>query len=139
MPVFPAAKVVEVFAPATVANLGPGFDILGLALAEPYDIIRAERVDREDDMPPAFVDFISGDGGKLPREPEQNTASIAAAYVLQQLMIESTAIKITIEKRLPMESGMGSSAAGAVGGAVATNALFGNSLRREELIPACVE
>ncbi len=46
---------------------------------------------------------------------------------------------LTIEKGLPLESGLGSSAASAVGAAVAVNALFGNSLRRQELLPACVE
>lgn len=139
MPVYAAAKVVEVFAPATIANLGPGFDILGMAVTEPYDVIRAERVERTEDMPPVLIDFIGGDGGRLPREIEKNTASIAAAYVLQQLMIESATVVLTIQKGLALESGMGSSAACAVGGAVAANALFGNSLRREDLIPACVE
>jgi homoserine kinase len=135
MPVFPMARSVEVFAPATVANLGPGFDILGLALAEPYDVIYAERVDE----PGIVIDQIIGDGGKLPRDPKKNTASIAAALVLQQLMIQSSGVVLSIQKGLPLESGLGSSAASAVGAAVAVNALFGNSLRRQDLLPACVE
>src|SRR5688572_17381161 len=135
MPVFPMARAVEVFAPATVANLGPGFDILGLALSEPHDVIYAERTDE----PGVVIRAISGDEGKLPREPEKNTASIAAACVLEQLMIRSSGVALSIQKGMPIGSGLGSSAASAVGAAVAVNALFGNSLRREELLPACVE
>ncbi len=135
MPAFPMARAVEVFAPATVANLGPGFDILGLALTEPYDVIYAERIAE----PGVVIRAISGDEGKLPREPEKNTASIAAACVLDQLMIRSSGVALSIQKGMPMGSGLGSSAASAVGAAVAVNALFGNSLRREELLPACVE
>ncbi len=135
MPVFPMYRAVEVFAPATVANLGPGFDILGLALAEPYDVIHAERVDE----PGVSIRAISGDDGLLPREPEKNTASIAAASILNQLMIRSAGVALSIQKGLPLESGLGSSAASAVGAAVAVNALFGNSLRRQDLLPACVE
>jgi homoserine kinase len=135
MPAFPMARAVEVFAPATVANLGPGFDILGLALAEPFDVIHAERIEE----PGVVIRAISGDEGKLPREPEKNTATIAAACVLEQLMIRSAGVALSIQKGMPMGSGLGSSAASAVGAAVAVNALFGNSLRREELLPACVE
>src|SRR5258705_5910894 len=126
MPVFPMADAVEVFEPATVANMGPGFDILGMALSEPYDIILAERIDE----PGVYINEIIGDGGRLPREPEKNTASIAAAYVLEQLMIRSSGVMLSIQKGLPLESGLGSSAASAVGAAIAVNALFGNSLRR---------
>ncbi len=135
MPAFPMARAVEVFAPATVANLGPGFDILGLALSAPYDIVYAERVEE----PGVFIRAISGDDGKLPREPEKNTASIAAACILEQLMIRSAGVVLDIQKGMPLGSGLGSSAASAVGAAVAVNALFGNSLHRKELLPACVE
>jgi homoserine kinase len=135
MPVFPMARAVEVFAPATVANLGPGFDILGLALSEPHDVVFAERTDE----PGVTIRAISGDEGRLPREPDKNTASIAAACVLEQLMIRSSGVALTIQKGLPLESGLGSSAASAVGAAVAVNALFGNSLRRQDLLSACVE
>jgi homoserine kinase len=135
MPAFPMAQAVEVFAPATVANLGPGFDILGLALAEPYDVIDARRIDE----PGVFIESITGDDGRLPLEPEKNTAGIAAACVLDQLMIRSSGVALSIQKGLPLESGLGSSAASAVGAAIAVNALFGNSLRRQDLLPACIE
>jgi homoserine kinase len=127
-------RSVEVFSPATVANLGTGFDILGLAVAEPYDTVYAERIDQ----PGIVIESITGDGGRLPLDAAKNTAGIAAKYVLDQLMIKE-GVKLRITKGLPLESGMGSSAASAAGAAVAVNALFGNRLRREELLPACVE
>ncbi len=133
MPDRPCA--VEVFAPATVANLGPGFDILGMALETPFDTIRAERVN----TPGVVIEAITGDGGNLPHEAEKNTAGIAALYVLRQLHIQAEGVCLTIHKGLPLASGLGSSAASAAGAAVAVNALFGSPLRPEELIPACVE
>ncbi len=133
------SRSVEVIAPATVANMGPGFDILGMALAEPYDIIHAERSDE----PGIVIDSITGDGGRLPLDSKKNTASVSAAYVLDQIKaqlgLDNVGVRLSIQKGLPLESGMGSSSASAVGGAVAVNALFGNPLRREDLLPACVE
>lgn len=139
MPVFPMARTVEVFAPATVANLGPGFDILGLALNEPYDVVHVERLDERPNEAGVVINVISGDDGRLPREPEKNTATIAAAYVLQELMIRASGVSISIQKGLPLASGLGSSAASAVGAAIGVNALFGNSLRRIDLLPSCIE
>lgn len=128
--------VVEATAPATVANLGPGFDILGMALQEPYDTVRAERTS----TPGITITDITGDGGRLPRDPARNTAGVAAAFVLRQIgQDEKAGIRLTIHKGLPLASGLGSSAASAVAAAVAVNALFGEPLRREELLPACIE
>src|SRR5258708_5859152 len=135
MPVFPMLRSVEVFAPATIANLGSGFDIMGMAVTEPYDIIRAERVEQ----PGVVIKGITGDGERLPRDPQKNTAGVAATCVLELLRIPNAGVALNIHKGLPLESGMGSSAASAVGAAIAVNALFGGSLRREELLPACIE
>lgn len=126
---------VEVRAPATVANLGAGFDILGMALETPYDVIIAERTD----IPGVQIKSISGDGGKLPLEPAKNTAGIAAQAVLDQLGIKDTGACLTLHKGLPLASGLGSSAASAAGGAAAVNALYGSKLSPEDLIPAAVE
>jgi homoserine kinase len=124
----------EVFAPATVANLGVGFDILGLALEEPGDVIVAEH--REE--PGAAIHLIEGDGGRLPHDPAKNTACVAANSVLQLLEI-STGVRLTLHKGLPLASGLGSSAASAVAAAVAVNALFGSPLSSAELLPACLD
>src|SRR5690349_14143328 len=119
-------QIIEVIAPATIANLGPGFDIVGMCLEEPYDIIRAER----SGTPGIIIDAITGDGGKLTLDPTKNTAGVAASYALKQIGIVDAGVKLTLHKGLPLASGLGSSAASAAGGAVAVNALFDNPLRR---------
>ncbi len=124
----------EAFAPATVANLGVGFDILGLALCEPGDVVRVEWLDE----PGARILTITGDGGKLPHAAEKNTACVAANSVLK-LLGSDAGIGIHIEKHLPLASGLGSSAASAVAGAVAVNALLGEPLDFAGLLPACLD
>jgi homoserine kinase len=124
----------EAFAPATVANLGVGFDILGLALSDPGDVVQVEPLDK----PGAHILDIQGDGGKLPRESHKNTACVAANSVLERLGA-AHGVGIRLEKRLPLASGLGSSAASAVAAAVAVNALFGSPLSMIDLLPACLD
>jgi homoserine kinase len=140
-----AAQSAAAYAPATIANLGVGFDIVGLALAEPGDIVRAAW----SETPGITVTEITGDGGKLSRDPAKNTASVAAASVLRAAaelrgIQPERGISLSIEKGLPLASGMGSSAASAVAGAVAANALLANALlgsplSKAELLPACLD
>ena len=122
------------YAPATMANLGVGFDILGLALAEPGDTVEAVFSSE----PGVQIASISGDGGRLPREAERNTAGIAAQSVLR-LVGETRGVALSIHKGLPLASGLGSSAASAVAAAVAVNALLGEPLSRAELLPAALD
>jgi homoserine kinase len=129
-----AIATAEAFAPATIANLGVGFDIVGLALREPGDHVRAEWSDE----PGMTVTSITGDGGRLPRDAAKNTACVAAQSVLR-LVGESRGVRLTIDKGLPLASGLGSSAASAVAGAVAVNALLGSPLSKGELLPACLD
>ncbi len=131
MPPFTRA---EAFAPASMGNVGIGFDILGLAYEEPGDTVVVEH--REE--PGAVIGAIEGDGGILPLEPDKNTASIAANAYLRTINAKS-GVSITLKKGLPLASGLGSSAASSVAAAFATNALFGEPLLRENLLPACLE
>lgn len=122
------------YAPATMANLGVGFDILGLALAEPGDTVEAVFSGE----PGVQITDISGDGGRLPREAGRNTAGIAAQSVLR-IAGETRGVALTIHKGLPLASGLGSSAASAVAAAVAVNALLGEPLSRSNLLPAALD
>lgn len=124
----------EAFAPATMANLGVGFDILGLALCEPGDIVRVLR--RE--QPGVSIVRIEGDGGVLTRDARKNTASVAANAFLQMIDAQD-GVEMTVYKHLPLASGLGSSAASAVAAVVAVNALFDSPLSLPELLPACLE
>lgn len=124
----------EAFAPPTMANVGVGFDVLGLALEGPGDTVVAELRDE----PGAIILDITGDDHKLPREAEKNTATVAINAFLEQINAQQ-GVAITLDKGLPLSSGLGSSAASAVAGVIAANALFGEPLPREELLPATLE
>lgn len=125
---------VEVFAPATVANLGPGFDILGVAIEGIGDRVVARRINGP---PGVELVEITGDLGELPTDVEKNTASVAAASVAFQLGLR---VQLSLHKGLPLASGLGSSAASAVAGAVATAAIAGINVARErlDLLPHCL-
>jgi homoserine kinase len=123
------------FAPATSANLGCGFDILGLALDGLGDTVTATSI-------PNFlgvrIGSISGDGGKLPVDPEKNTAAIAVLSLLSRTNSE-IGIELTIEKGLPLGSGLGSSAASAVAALVAVNSLLEKPVDTSELLECALD
>ena len=122
---------VTAFAPATVANLGPGFDVLGAALDGPGDTVTAWRSKK----PGVRLVEVKGDRGRLPLDAERNTASVAAAFVLESAIAAGratprTGVELALEKGLPLASGLGSSAASAAAGAKAAALLLGESRRR---------
>ncbi len=121
--------IAEAYAPATAANLGVGFDIIGLALEKPGDTVCVQPRDE----PGVVITDIEGDGGMLSDNPTENCASVAANSVLNLIGAE-IGVSMTIRKGLPIGSGLGSSAASAVAGAFAVNALFGNPLTRTQLL-----
>jgi homoserine kinase len=124
----------RVFAPATVANVASGFDVLGFALDEPGDAVTVRRVPGKD----VRVVSISGDGGKLPRDPAKNTAAVAAAGFLSSIGFPF-GVEIALEKRMPLSSGLGSSAASAVAAVFAANLLTGSPVPVRDLLPFTIE
>jgi homoserine kinase len=124
----------EAFAPATMANLGVGFDILGMALEGPGDVISVECRDE----PGAMIISIIGDNGELPTAPDKNVATIAANALLKAVGADF-GVAIRLKKGLPLASGLGSSAASSVAAAVAVNALLGEPYTCEELLPFTLE
>lgn len=125
---------IKVFAPATVANVACGFDILGFALERPGD----EIIARFSQKPGITITKITGAKGKLPYEIEKNTAGFAAQKVLDHLGDTSTGIELEIHKKMPFGSGLGSSAASAVAGVMAVNELLKRPLTKRELLPFAV-
>ncbi|NJC27540.1 homoserine kinase [Neolewinella antarctica] len=123
---------VRVFAPATVANVAVGFDILGFAINRPGDEIVARF---NPDRKGLRITKITGTGDKkLPTEVEQNTAGVAAQRLLEHLGKAELGIDLEVHKRMPFGSGLGSSAASAAGAVVAVNELLGAPLSRESLL-----
>jgi len=125
---------VSVFAPATVANVASGFDVLGFALDRPGDAVTVTRVQGKG----VRVASISGDGGKLPRDPARNTAAVAAAGFLASIG-SPFGVEISLEKRMPLSSGLGSSAASAVAAVFAANLLAGSPAPARDLLPFTIE
>lgn len=133
-------KNIKVFAPATVANVACGFDIMGLALDEPGDEVEIELTN----IPGVLIAEITGDQGKLPRETEKNTVGVAVARLLEDRGVEAGA-SIVLHKHMPLGSGLGSSAASAVAGVFAANELLVRHFpdkalsKREDLLPYAME
>lgn len=123
------------FAPATVANLACGFDVLGLAVHTPGDVVEATL---HDEIGPVTITDVTGDGGVLPREAHLNTASVAVMALCKSVDFRQ-AISLVIHKQMPLGSGMGSSAASAVAAIAAVNALLPVPLPKESLVTFVME
>lgn len=122
------------FAPASVANVACGFDILGFALERPGD----EIIARMSDKPGLRITNITGAKGKLPLDIEKNTAGFAAQRLLEHLGEEGLGIEMEIHKKMPFGSGLGSSAASAAAAVMAVNELLRRPLEKKDLLPFAV-
>jgi len=121
------------YAPGSVGNVGPGLDILGLAIAGRGDTVLVERSSKPG------VRVRDPGHPNLPTDPARNTAAIAAAEVLSRVSAGADlGLDLTVRKGLPLSGGMGGSAASAVAAAVATNGLLHNPLWPSELIECCL-
>lgn len=124
---------VTAFGPASIGNVGVGFDMLGLALAGVGDRVVARRTDG----PGITVKEVRGLDGELhpylSTDPEHNTASIAAKALWNDYG-DRHGVELEIHKGVPLQSGMGSSAASAVAGVFAVNQLLGTPLATEKLL-----
>ena len=127
-------KAVTAFAPATVANVSCGFDILGFAIGDMGDRVKVSL----SDQPGLRVVSITGDGGRLPLEPEKNTCTVAIQAFLDRLNADQ-GLDISLMKGLPLGSGMGSSAASAAAALMAVNELMGTPFTKTELVPFAME
>ena len=127
-------KSVKAIAPATVANVSCGFDIFGFAVEAPADEVVVTLTGEKG----VRITAITGDGGKLPTDTNRNTSGVAVAEYLKATG-KDAGVEVVLNKKLPLGSGMGSSAASSVAALVAVNQLFDNPLTREELLPFAME
>jgi len=122
-------EMVRAFAPASIGNLGPGFDVLGLAIQGLGDIVEARKSkDRG-----VKISNITGTNSRLSRDVQKNTAGISALKAMEKMGIEE-GVELFLHKQIPPGSGLGSSAASAVAAAFAVNCLFSSPLSPHELI-----
>ncbi len=120
---------IRVFAPASVANVSCGFDILGFALNSPGD----EIILTKNNSSEVKLVEITGDFGQLPMDPDKNSASAVIKNILEHLKLHQ-GIDIRLHKKMPLGSGLGSSAASSVAAAFAINNLLGNPLDSLEVL-----
>lgn len=125
---------IQVFAPATVANVACGFDIFGLAVDNPGDEVVVRK--RQDDK--LIITNITGDNGKLPYDPEKNTVSVPIINYLKSIN-SGAGFDIELHKKMPLGSGLGSSSASSVAGVFAVNELLGRPLDSQDLLPFSME
>lgn len=128
-------KQIRAFAPATVANVACGFDILGFAVENPGD----EVVLTLSEESGVRIKSIDGDEGKLPLDPERNTVSLVIQQYLDHIDRNDVGVEIELIKHMPLKSGLGSSAASSVVGVYALNKLLGNPLTDKELLPFAMQ
>lgn len=126
-PTHMTSTTVTVSAPATVANLVCGFDILGLALESPADILSLSLLDEP------VIRIRNLDDFGLPADPEKNICGAVLASINRQLP-SPVGFDLVQDKRIKPGSGIGSSAASAAATAVAANFLLGNRFTQSELI-----
>lgn len=123
--------------PGGIGNLGPGLDVLGCAIAGARDEVIAEW------CATPGITLVDPGHSDLPRSPLKHTAAIAAAAVLHaalraRVKLSGDGIALTVRKGLPLSGGQGGSAASAVAGAAAANALLGSVLDTDTLLCCCL-
>lgn len=124
--------MIRVQVPATTANLGPGFDTLGMAL-KLYNTVEMQLI------PKGLVIEIFGDGASDIARNERNLVYRAAVKVFEQTGYQPSGLKIKLTNQIPLSRGLGSSAAAIVGGIVAANKLAGSKLSTETLLALATE
>src|SRR2546421_2497828 len=125
-------KRATVFAPGSIGNVGPGFDVLGLAVDGAGDMVTVEL----GESGPVIV--RGRDAELIPTEPTKNAAAIAAEAMIRKRR-QAAVLQITIEKGLPVSGGMGGSAASSVAGAYAAALATGDPPTEEEIMLAALE
>jgi homoserine kinase len=120
-------RSITIHAPATVANMVCGFDVLGFAVNDPYDIMKI----RFSDQP--GITIVNEDAYNLPLEPEKNVAGAALLALLEEAT-DVHGLEITINKQIKPGSGVGSSAASAAGAVMAANILLGHRFSKADLV-----
>jgi homoserine kinase len=122
------AHSVRVYAPATISNLGPGFDILGLAIDRPGDFVTAGRTKEK-----GLSFSLRTDQRGIPSDPRKNVAAYMASLLMEELH-PPFGIRMVLEKKMPLGSGLGSSAASSAAAIVAVNALMPKPLKKFALL-----
>jgi len=126
-------KNVAVFAPASISNIGPGFDVLGLAIENPGDVVTAAR--RKE---PGLGFSVSSNNADIPADSARNVSAHVALIMLDEFR-PPFGISMVLHKRMPVGSGLGSSAASSVASVMAVNHLLPRRLQKCDLLRFAIE
>jgi homoserine kinase len=119
---------VRIFAPATISNVGPGFDLMGFALEQPGDIMIVARNDS------GLIRIINNSNSDIPLDPDKNVAGVAVNAFLEALGCK-TGFDLFFEAKINPGSGIGSSAASCAAAVVGVNELLNRPYTQKELLP----
>lgn len=126
-------KKIIVKVPATTANLGPGFDVLGMAL-NLYNNVALEKLENS-----CCIIEVKGEGeGKLPLD-SSNLAAQAVVTLFKRAGYQDVGFRLCLDNQIPLQSGLGSSAAAIIGGLAAANALVGDPFSKRDILQMAVE
>lgn len=123
----------EAYAPGSIGNVGPGLDILGLAVSGAGDTVVAERT------PGDQIEILESGAPQLPTDPARHACALAGAAVLRRAGVPRLGVSLRVRKGLPLSGGQGGSGASSAAGAGAVNALIGSPLSPMDLIEAALE
>jgi homoserine kinase len=127
-------EIVTSFAPATVANVAVGFDVLGFAIDSVGDTVTLKKTNRPGVVTITSIKGIEG----LPYDPNKNTATIGPLKMLNDFKLPF-GFEISIDKGIPLSSGMGGSAASSVAAVFAANEFLDKPLGKKELLLFALE
>ena len=122
-------KNIKIQAPATVANLSCGFDILGLCLDKPFDEVEVDKINEKK----VVIELAESKYSNIPTDPRKNTGGLPAIRIIEDLNL-NFGFKIKIKKGIPLCGGMGSSASTASGVVFAINKILNETLTDKEML-----
>ena len=122
-------KNIKIQAPATVANLSCGFDILGLCIDKPFDEVEVDKINQKK----VLIELAESKYSNIPTDPRKNTGGLPAIQIIEDLKLDF-GFKIKIKKGIPLCGGMGSSAATASGVVFAINKILNETLTDKEML-----
>lgn len=126
--------IIHAFAPASVANVGCGFDVFGFALHNPGD----EVILTATETPGVRITKVLGDDNKLPTDPLKNTAGVSLSAMMADLNPDF-GIDLEVHKKMAVGSGLGSSAASSVASVFALNNMLEYPLSKDQLLRYAIE
>ena len=125
---------IKIKAPATIANLSCGFDVLGVCIKEPFDEITINKIPEKK----VLINILDSKFSNIPSNPKENTGGIPAELIINDFNLDY-GFEININKGIPLCGGLGSSSATAAGVVYGINQLLAGKLSKNNMIKYALE